>query len=81
MKIIKFSSSFCGSCRKLDAILQVANLIPDEEILITTDDLELARRYNISAFPTLLKLDDNELEIDRISGLVPLSKLKEFFAR
>lgn len=79
MKIIKFSTEFCGSCRKLDAILEVANLAPDEEITLSPDDLDIARRYNVSSFPTLIKLDNEENEIERINGLVPLSKIKEFF--
>ena len=78
MKIVKFETIGCPNCRKLSAILQVANLVPDITVIISDENLDIAKKFNVQSFPTLLKLDDGK-EIARISGLVPLSKLKEFF--
>ena len=78
MKIVKFETIGCPNCRKLSAILQVANLVPDRTVIISDENLDVAKKFNVQSFPTLLKLKDGK-EIARISGLVPLSKLKEFF--
>ena len=78
MKIVKFETIGCPNCRKLSAILQVANLVPDRTVIISDENLDVAKKFNVQSFPTLLKLEDGK-EIARISGLVPLSKLKEFF--
>ena len=78
MKIVKFETIGCPNCRKLSAILQVANLEPDINVIISDENLDVAKKFNVQSFPTLLKLEDGK-EIARISGLVPLSKLKEFF--
>lgn len=81
MKIIKFSSNFCGTCRKLDAILEIANLVPDEYKVITDNELEIAKKYNVASFPTLIKFNDKGEEIARITGLISLSRLKDFFEK
>lgn len=78
MKIVEFKTIGCPTCRKLSAILQVANLEPDREIFISEVNMDVAQKFNVQSFPTLLKLEDLK-EVDRIVGLVPLSKLKEFF--
>lgn len=52
--------------------------MPDRDIIISEENLDIAKKFNVQSFPTLLKLEDSK-EIARISGLVPLSKLKEFF--
>ena len=78
MEIIKFETIGCPNCRKLSAILNVANLVPDRTVIISDENLDIAKKFNVQSFPTLLKLEEGK-EIARISGLVPLSKLKEFF--
>lgn len=78
MKIIKFSGISCPSCRKLEAILKAKGLEVDEEVMVDTSNIEIARRYNVSTLPTLVKVD-NDAEVDRLTGLVPVSKIEEFF--
>lgn len=79
MKIIKFTINGCVNCRRLSTILKIAKLKPDEEIEITSDNITLAKQYGVQGFPTLLKLDNNGKEIERIVDLQPLSILKAFF--
>ena len=77
MKIIKFTGTHCPSCRKLEALLKMHNLEVNEEIVLD-DNLELARKYQVGTLPTLIKFD-NDTEIDRIIGIVPTQRIKEFF--
>ena len=75
MKIVKFSMKHCPSCRKLDALLEKLDLHCDEVVM----DMEnITTKYQIFSVPTLIKFKDDE-EIDRITGLVPPTRIKQFF--
>lgn len=76
-KIIKFTGTHCPSCRKLEALLKMHKLEVDEEIVLD-NNLELARKYQVSTLPTLLKIEGDK-EIDRVIGIVPSQRIKEFF--
>lgn len=72
MKILKFSASWCQPCRHMSNIIFD---LPEEYRLlfkeIDTDSdegEELASKYYIRNLPTLIVLDDNDKEIDRVSG-------------
>lgn len=77
MKIIKFTGTHCPACRKLEALLGYNNLKANEEIVLD-NDLETARKYQVGTLPTLIKFEDDK-EIDRINGIVPTQRIKEFF--
>lgn len=78
MKIIKFSSIGCGQCRQLQGFLDKNGYEVDEELDINKS-IDKVKEYKITGLPTLLKLDDKGKEIDRIVGLCPPSRIKEFF--
>lgn len=79
MEILFFSSEHCTLCRKLEGALHNTNLLTRvKHIVINPDDMELAKKYNINTLPVLLKLDDDWNEVDRLCGLPPLSKVREF---
>lgn len=81
-KILLLTGENCPYCRKLEGALHNSNLLDKVEVRLLKpqekDDMDFIRKYNISTFPTLLKLDDEENEIDRLCGLQPLTRLKEF---
>ena len=51
------------------------------DIKFTLDDTscDFAERYKVTTLPTLIKLDDKDNEIARLTGLVSLNRIKEFF--
>lgn len=81
MKIIKFGGYTCPMCRKLDAILDLKGYNTKIDVRFTLDDTscDFAERYKVNTLPTLIKLDDNDNEIARLTGLVSLNRIKEFF--
>ena len=81
MKIIKFGGYTCSMCRKLDATLDLKGYNTKIDIRFTLDDTscDFAERYKVTTLPTLIKLDDDDNEIARLTGLVSLNRIKEFF--
>ena len=78
--IVKFESPTCGPCRKLQAFLDKEGLTVEH--INAPENMELVKKYNVSTLPTLIKvtgtLDDGKEEA-RLAGLVPPSKIIEFF--
>ena len=81
MKIIKFGGYTCPMCRKLDAMLDTIGYNTKIDTIVTLSDtnFELAEKHNVTTLPTLIKLDDEGNEIARLTGLVSLNRIKEFF--
>ena len=71
--IVKYSMPNCGNCQKLSNILKINNIVVEEREL----DEQTAKELNIMSVPVMIKFVDRK-EVDRITGLVPVSKIKEF---
>ena len=77
--IIKYETKACPSCRKLKACMEQLGLKADKEVIIDSNNIDEARLNYVQGFPTLLKIDENNTEIDRIVGLPAINRLKQFF--
>ena len=75
--ILDIYAPWCGYCRKLQR-----EVYPSSEVRGVTDDFvriringeensELMRRYRVRAYPTIVVLDSNGSELDRINGYMP----------
>ena len=71
--IVKYSMPNCGNCQKLSNILKLNKIVAEEREL----DEQTAKELNIISVPVMIKFVDGK-EVDRITGLVPVSKIKEF---
>ena len=71
--IVKYSMPNCGNCQKLSNILKLNNIVVEEREL----DEQTAKELNIMSVPVMIKFINGK-EVDRITGLVPVSKIKEF---
>ncbi len=72
---IDFYTTWCGPCKELDATTwqdaAVVALLSEKAISLKIDaekERDLARRYKVSAYPTLLLLKSDGTEIDRLVG-------------
>jgi thiol-disulfide isomerase/thioredoxin len=73
---IDFYTTWCEPCKRLDAVTwtdaAVGKLVGERSIPLKIDaekeGRELAKRYKIGAFPTLLLLKSDGAEVDRIVG-------------
>ena len=77
-EVLKFSANWCGPCQMLGQTLKNIedNVIPIREIDID-EDLDTAAKFNIRSVPTMIMLENGN-EIKRVSGALPLAKVKEF---
>jgi thiol-disulfide isomerase/thioredoxin len=73
---VDFYTTWCEPCKKLDAETfsqaGVARLVGDAAVAIKLDaekeGKDIARRYKVSAYPTLLLVRPDGVEVDRIIG-------------
>ena len=76
MKILKFYTPTCMSCRVLSKSLEKLEGV---EIVPVDASEELAKvdEYNIYTTPTLVFLNEENEEVDRITGMTTLNKIEE----
>lgn len=75
--VVDFYADWCGPCRKMGPILEEveAELTHVKFAKINTDDnLEMAKKYQVSGLPTLMVFKNGE-PIERIVGLMPKSSI------
>ncbi len=81
-KVLLLTSENCPYCKKLEGALHNSNLIDKVEVKLLKpqekEDMDFIKKYKISTFPTLLKIDDTEEEVDRLCGLQQLYIIREF---
>jgi len=75
-KLLVFSAGWCGPCQTMKPSLEEL----DQERLVRYDiDVEpdAVEKYNIRAVPTLVLVDQDGVEIQRVSGVQTLAALQE----
>ena len=77
MSFIKFSAPWCAPCKELAKRLQLFSSVSVSDVDIKKNPEE-ALKFNVRGVPTLVKLDGNGLEVNRLVGLPTVEKLKEF---
>lgn len=80
MKVLKFYADWCGPCKALTRIIEIAGekvTIPVENVNID-ENIFLAQEFKVRSVPTMVLVDDGENEIKRHVGLVNEEKLLEF---
>ena len=76
-EVLKFYADWCGPCKMLSSTLEkVDSDISIREVDIDTE-FDVAAKYNIRSVPTMVMLE-NGVEIKRVTGSIPLDKVKEF---
>jgi thiol-disulfide isomerase/thioredoxin len=84
---IDFYTTWCGPCKELDATTwqdaTVVALLSGKAISLKIDaekERDLARRYKVNAYPTLLLIRPDGTEIDRLVGYRNAAKFTEEFS-
>lgn len=68
MKILKFETKTCTPCKIVDMMLKDKGLEIDEKIDIEIDE-ETREKYDVMKSPTIMLVDDNGVEVDRVIGV------------
>ena len=76
MKILKFYTPTCMPCKMVGKMLESIEgieVIPVD----ATEELSKVDEYNVCNTPTLVFLDDEGKEVNRIAGMTTLKKIEE----
>lgn len=79
MKLLDFYADWCGPCKRVAPVLDEISAetgIPMEKVNIDTDR-RVANEYRIMSVPTIVVLDDDGLEIRRVTGAKPKKDMLE----
>ena len=75
MKILKFFTDTCMTCRMLSKILDKIDV--EVKSINAEDDLQKVDEYGLCTTPTLVFLDDEGKEVNRITGPTSQNKIEE----
>ena len=76
-KIYYFSADWCGPCKALGPTMEKSGL-PYQKVNVDSDQ-ELSTKYGIRNVPTLVKVNSNGEELDRLVGNQSLEQLKIWY--
>ncbi len=76
--VVDFFANWCGPCRKLGPILEEVERELEDKVkftkIDTDENLDVAKKYQISGLPTLLVFKDGEV-VERMVGLMPKNSI------
>ena len=85
-QVIKFSSTMCIDCQKMQKVFQV--LKPKYESKITFIDINVQdknsytesqiKKYNITLVPTIILLDSKGKQVKRIEDAIPQEQMENY---
>lgn len=76
--VVDFFANWCGPCRKMGPILEEVEQDLNSKVkfakINTDDNLEMAKKYQVSGLPTLMVFKNGE-PVERMVGLMPKSSI------
>ena len=77
MKLLKFQASWCQPCKTLTGLLSTMQIPCPVEVIDADENKDLLQKYNVRSIPVLILLDENNNEIDRLTGSTTKDKITE----
>lgn len=83
IRILKFYADWCSPCKELSEVLTKISLkIKIENIDIDTPNKQnLVEKYNIRSLPTLIFINENNEELERIVGTATINKIQSIISK
>ena len=80
MKLVKYQSTWCASCKTQTALLNTINLegIMLEQVDIDNLDMQQLSKVKVHGIPTLILYDNLGNELKRKSGALTKKQLQDF---
>ena len=75
MKLLKFQASWCQPCKVLTSILNTMQIPFPVEVIDADENKDMLQKYNVRSVPVLILLDENNNEIDRLTGSTTKDKI------
>ena len=76
MKIIKFGAEWCSACKSMDKIYYEE--LKNWECVDVDDQPELITKYGINKLPTLLFLNNEDIEVNRHVGAMTTEQYNSY---
>ena len=82
MKVLDFYADWCNPCKALAPVLD--KVLEEKKLNLTKinieeDDADMSVKYNVRNIPTVIVIDDNDVEVKRFTGTKTEVDLREFF--
>ena len=82
-QLLKFTADWCGPCKRIAGSIQELASKYDVEIEtvdIDHDEQNLSDAFKVTVVPTIILIDSNKKELDKITG-TDLGKIEPLFQR
>lgn len=76
MKLLKFTAEWCASCKALSSKLEDFELCEVDEIDVE-EEIDITNEFKVRSLPTIILIDDEEKEIDRLVGNVSINEIEK----
>lgn len=82
MKVLDFYADWCNPCKALAPVLD--KVLEEKKLNLTKinieeDDDDICTLFNVRNIPTVVVVDDNNVEIKRFTGTKTEADLNKFF--
>lgn len=77
MKLLKFQASWCQPCKTLTSLLNTMQIPYPIEVIDADENKDLLQKYNVRSIPVLILLDENNNEVERLTGIATKDKIAE----
>lgn len=83
MKVLRFTAEWCQPCKTLSVVLEDLSkegifVEKNLEVYDIEADEEITQKYRIRSVPTLILVEDDGKEVDRMVGLKSIEEIREF---
>ncbi len=78
MRLVKFSADWCMPCKTLAKTLEGINLPYPLESIDIDKEPGLTGKLGVRGVPTMVLLDENDVEVGRLVGVKTKAEIEEF---
>ena len=78
MKILRFTASWCEPCKSLAKNIERVETEREIQVIDIDEEQDLAQHFMVRSVPTLIRIDQDKKEVDRIVGVQSTARLDKF---